>query len=709
MDSHTVLPRLRWLFPTLLLLGWLALGGVAGPFAGKLGEVQVNDAASFLPQSAESTEVQELLQLFTDTAAIPAIVIAERAGGIGPEDAEFLSAAIGQLGPNEGIVAAPSPPITSEDQQALQVIVPVDASISPADAVDELRAVLSDAPGGLDVFVTGPAGSSADLGAAFAGIDGLLLLVAASVVAVILVVVYRSPLLPFVVIVSAVLALTLASLIVYYLADAELVDLNGQSQGILFILVFGAATDYALLLVSRFREELRQNPDRFAAMWRAWRAALPPIAASAGTVIAGVLCLLLSDLNSNRGLGPIAAIGIATSFLATMTFLASVLAVLGRSAYWPARPRYTADSPAGVADRNYRFWGALARRIDARPRRYWTVPLIVVLAFAAFLPQLRADGVAQSEIFLLEVESQQGQRALERHFDAGSGSPAIIIAAAGAAEHVRAGADIAGVSGVELVTDPASGAPLVRDGLVQLQATLSEPADSEAAEAIVRDLRATLAEVPGANAKVGGPTAIQIDTNETSKRDRAVIMPLVLLVVFAILAVLLRALLAPLLLIATVVLSFAATMGVSAVVFNHVLGFPGADPVVPLFAFVFLVALGVDYNIFLMTRAREETLARGTRAGVLRSLVVTGGVITSAGIVLAATFAALVVIPLIFMVQIAFIVAFGVLLDALIVRSLIVPAVVRETGPVIWWPSRLRHESVRVSPPDIPEAVPIRR
>ncbi|GGC69299.1 MMPL family transporter [Hoyosella rhizosphaerae] len=676
---------LRWLIPALLLVGWLALGGIAGPFAGKLGEVQVNDAASFLPASAESTEVQELQRQFADTTSIPAIIIAERSDGVTPDDAEYLANTVAAFAQADLFSEQPSPPIPSQDGNALQVVAPLEANDAVTDAIKDLRTEFSSAPEGLSVFVTGPAGQSADFESAFAGIDGLLLIVAASVVIVILVVVYRSPLLPFIVVISAILALSLASSLVYLLADADVVTLNGQSQGILFILVFGAATDYALLLVSRFREELRTQPDRFTAMVRAWKAALPPIAASAGTVIAGVLCLLLSDLNSNRGLGPVAAIGIVASFVATMTFLAAVLALLGRSAFWPARPKLT-DAPAARTESHSRFWSGLARRIDAHPRRYWVMPLLVLLAFAAFLPTLKADGVAQSDFFLLEVESQQGQQALERHFDAGTGSPAVIIANADRADDVIAASSITGVAEVQPLVDPATNAPLVRNGLIQIQATLTDAADSSAAESTVRELRAAVSAINGANAQVGGPTAIQLDTNETSQRDRNVIIPLVVLVVFAILALLLRSLLAPLFLMGTVVLSFAATLGVSAIVFNHILGFPGADPVIPLFAFVFLVALGIDYNIFLMTRAREETLKVGTRDGVLKALVVTGGVITSAGIVLAATFAALAVIPLLFLAQIAFIVAFGVLLDALIMRSLLVPAVVREVGPKIWWP-----------------------
>ncbi|WP_278313224.1 MMPL family transporter [Lolliginicoccus levis] len=679
--------RARWILPALLLIGWLALGGIAGPFAGKLSEVQVNDSAAFLPDSAESTEVRQLQALFTDNKALPAIIIAERASGITGADTAFLQEATAGSADQPGYAAPPSPPIPSQDGQALQVLVPLDTSVDVAETVEQIRDNLARAPDGLDVFVTGPGGQAADLGEAFAGIDGLLLGVAALVVVIILIIVYRSPLLPFIVVTSAILALSLASFLIYLLADAGTLTLNGQSQGILFILVFGAATDYALLLVARYREELHHNEDRFTAMARAWKAALPPIAASAGTVIAGVLCLLLSDLNSNQGLGPVAALGIVASFVATMTFLAAVLALLGRAAFWPSRPRLEPAGSAASNDDSPSVWAKLARRIEARPRRYWVVPLIGLLALAAFLPTLRADGVAQSDFFLLPVESKQGQEVLEQHFDAGTGSPAIIIASADALEPVLEATRIDGVSDVSATPDPATGQPMIRDGLVRIEATLTDAADSAAAESTVRDLRAELSRVNGADALVGGQTALQLDTNDTSARDRTVIIPMVVLVVFVILALLLRSLLTPLFLMATVVLSFAATLGASALVFNHLLGFPGADPSIPLFAFVFLVALGIDYNIFLMTRAREEAGRIGTRDGVLRALVVTGGVITSAGIVLAATFAALAVIPLLFLAQIAFIVAFGVLLDALIVRSLLVPAVVREAGPRIWWPS----------------------
>lgn len=684
--------RWRWLVPALLVLVWLGVGGFGGPFAGKLGEVQQNDNTAFLPASAEATEAGALYEDFTDTRFVPAIVVAERDSGTTDSDAEFLAQVGAGVAGRPGFGDRTSPPIPSEDGRALQLIVPVDSTADVGDSVDALRDDLAAGPDGLTVLVTGPAGQVADLTTAFKGIDGLLLLVAAAVVLLILVVVYRSPLLPFLVLSSAVFALGLASLLVYLLADAGAIALNGQSQGILFILVFGAATDYALLLVARYREELQGEPDRFDAMKKAWRATLEPVAASAGTVIAGVLCLLLSDLNSNRGLGPVAALGIAASFVASMTYLPAVLVLFGRAAFWPKRPAFDPAHADRDAAADHRFWGALARRVGAHPRRFWVASTLVLAAFALLMPTFKASGVAQSDIFLLDVDSVAGQQILGEHFDAGSGSPAIVIANADALGGVVAASRVDGVSDVRAVTTPGEAVPRVVDGRVAVQATLTDPADSLDAERTIERLRESVHAVPGADALVGGPTATDLDTKNTSTRDRTVIIPVVILVVFAILALLLRSLLAPLLLMGTVVLSFAATLGVSSLVFDHLLGLPGADPVVPLFAFVFLVALGIDYNIFLMTRAREEAMRVGTRRGALRALTVTGGVITSAGVVLAATFSALAVIPLLFLAQLAFIVAFGVLLDALLVRSLLVPALTVDIGQRIWWPSRLASE-----------------
>ncbi|GAB1512771.1 MMPL family transporter [Actinophytocola sp. KF-1] len=681
-------PVRRWLVPALVLLAWLVVGGIGGPFAGKLSEVAENDNSAFLPESAESTDVAARDRLFAEQQVVPAIVVAQRQSGITPDDTSFLAGRSAKLAGISGVAGQVSPPLPSDDGAALRLFVPIDAGVDPADAVAEIRALLADGrPDGLTVLVTGPAALGADLGEAFGGIDGLLLVVAGAVVAVILVLVYRSPVLPVMVLISGVFALGLASLVVYLLTDADVIDLNGQSQGILFILVFGAATDYALLLVSRYREELRDTEDRFAAMRSAWRATIEPIAASAGTVILGVLCLLFSDLRSNQGLGPVAAIGIAAALVAATTFLPAVLALLGRSAFWPFRPALGSPHPE-----NSGLWRRVADRIAARPRLVWVGTTAVLLVGVAFLPQLRASGTSESDIFLNEVDSVAGQEILSDHFVAGEGSPAVVIANADQIGRVEAAARVVGVGDVAVTRD-ADGAPRVVDGLARVEATLTDPADSEAATATVQRLRDAVHAVPGADAEVGGRAATLLDTQTISERDRDVIIPTVLVVIFVVLALLLRALLVPLLLVGTVVLSFAATMGVSAVVFNDILGFPGADPVVPLFGFVFLVALGIDYNIFLMTRVREEAISSGTRAGVLKGLTITGGVITSAGVVLAATFAALAVLPILFLAQIAFIVAFGVLLDTLIVRSLLVPALAIDIGRRIWWPSTLSRRS----------------
>lgn len=680
----------RILLPALVIVAWLAIGAVGGPLTGKLSSVGENSASAFLPSSAESTEADRRAAAFTDTTRIPAVIVAERDGLVTDADHAFLA----------GLGAGP-PPVVSADGRALQRVLPVPADDEVADTVTTLRERTDAAPAGLTVHISGPAGQAADLSAAFAGIDGLLLLVAGAVVLLILLVVYRSPLLPLIVITSAVVALALAAGAVYLLADSGVIDLNGQSQGILFILVFGAATDYALLLVSRYREELGVHDDRFAAMAAAWRATVEPVAASAGTVIAGVLCLLLSDLNSNRGLGPVAALGIAASLLASLTFLPAVLVLVGRAAFWPRRPQRRPDaagaSGAGVgtsapagddpAETSDGVWPRLARRVAARPRPIWIVCTLVLFAGAAFAPTFEANGVAASEVFLVDTDSVAAQKAVSRHFDAGTGAPTVIVAAAPRIDAVAAAAQVPGVASVLPVRAPDGAAEV--DGRAVLQAVLADPADSTAAEATVERIRAAVHEVADADALVGGPTAVDLDTKNTAARDRTVIIPLVALVVFLLLIALLRSLLAPLLLMATVILSFAATLGVSALLFEHVFGFPGADPVVPLFAFVFLVALGIDYNIFLMTRVREETRRIGTRRGVVVGLSATGAVITSAGIVLAATFSALAVIPLIFLAQIAFLVAFGVLLDALLVRTLLVPALAVDLGGRFWWPSRI--------------------
>ena len=726
---------------------WMAIGALGGQAQGRLSSVQTNDAAAFLPASAESTRAAEVAQEFTDSETLPALVVATTGDGsaLTPDDLTALDAyaqavpaaplegTSGDEPATVGDVSIADPVLVpSEDGEAALVVVSLDASVASdrigADessvselAVGALRdlAAADAADGGLagtslDVWVTGPAGFVADLVTAFGGIDTVLLLVALGAVLVILAVVYRSPILPFIVILTAVLALTLAGLVVYELAAADVLTLNGQSQGILSILVVGAAVDYSLLVVARYREELRLVRSTATALRRAVRASVEPIAASAGTVIAGLLCLLLSDLSSNRSLGPVAAIGIAAAFVAALTLLPALLLVAGqrsRALFWPRMPRYDADhaaheaavaqaSPEGensVSIEGHGVWSRVASFVGRHDRRVWIVTALVLAACAAFVPTLDAEGTGDSEVFLADVDSVAGEEALTAHFEGVSAQPATAIAPD--ADRPAGGTAAEGTDGAAAatpVTDqpavvpgaPAQGDPLVVDGQVRVDVTTEAPSDSQEAVETVSVLREAVHEV-SPEAVVGGAAAERLDTQLAGQRDLRVIVPVVLVVILLILILLLRSVLAPVLLMLANVLSFGAALGVAAIVFNHVLDFPGADPAVPLYAFCFLVALGVDYSIFLMTRVREESLRVGTRRGVLRGLAVTGSVITSAGVVLAATFAALGIIPLLFLAQLAFIVAFGVLVDTLVVRSLLVPALVHDVGRRAWWPSAL--------------------
>ncbi|KTR42703.1 membrane protein [Curtobacterium oceanosedimentum] len=707
------MPRfLRVVLPALVILAWLVVAGIGGPVFGKISEVATNDQTSFLPASADATRVQERATEFRQASGAPAIVVLERDGGLTRDDLAAADRIAEDLGARDDVQGT-SPVIPSEDGDAAEIVATLTEGADTGDGVTAIRTTVDDAlPAGVAGYVTGPAGFTADLTAAFAGIDGLLLGVALAAVFVILVVVYRSPLLPFLVLGTATFALCASILVVYALAKAGVVTVNGQVQGILSILVIGAATDYALLYTARYREALRAHRTGWEATRAALRGAFEPIVASGGTVIVGVLCLLLSDLNSNKALGPVAAIGIAFSLLAALTLLPALLLAFRRAAFWPLRPAFGSGGRPTTGPDATGLWARVGRLVARRSRTVWIVCTVALLAMGSGLVGLRADGVPQSDLVIGASQARDGQRVLADHFPGGSGSPAQVIGAERDLDAlVDAVRSVRGVDGVVAASTgspsgtvpvgedagagdagagdaTAAAAPTVSRGDVLLEVTLADPADSAAAEQAVRDLRAAVERVDP-EAVVGGVTATAVDTNDTGIRDRSVIIPVVLAVILLILVLLLRSVVAPLVLVGSVVVSFAAALGVGALVFDHVLRFPGADPSVPLYAFVFLVALGVDYNIFLMTRVREESLRHGPREGVLRGLAATGGVITSAGIVLAATFAALGVIPILFLAQIAFVVAFGVLLDTVVVRSLLVPALVIDLGRRAWWPSRL--------------------
>jgi RND superfamily putative drug exporter len=667
-----------------VLIFWVIVAALAAGPSGLLMGAEKNDATAWLPGSAESTEVVLASQQFQSKDEIPAIVVYERAAGVTPQDMASVTAQVAKFNAVKAVDRASVGPIPSRDGKALQVAVPFNAGSAGWDklsaAVDDMRSITKASPAGLSVHFTGPGGYAADSSAAFSGIDGKLLYSALAVVIFILLITYRSPVLWLLPVVSAGLALTAAEAVIYELTKADL-TVNAQSAGILTVLVFGAGTDYALLLVARYREELRRHEDRHEAMAFALHRAGPAVFASGLTVIAGMLCLLIASLNSTKGLGPVAAVGIAIALMVMLTLLPALLVIFGRWVFWPVRPTF------GSADHTQTsFWAKVGRRIALAPRVTWVATSAALIVAALGIFQLNAVGLQNKDAYFGTPDSVVGEQVLAKHFPAGSGQPVVVLAKA---DHAAAVASaMAGVPGISAVAPP-----VVRGNLAYLAGTLSVAPDSQAAIDTVGRVRDAIHQVRGAEAIAGGDSATRGDILTASSNDNKVIIPLILLVVAIILMVLLRAVVAPLILIGTVVISFGAALGLSALTFRHVFHFAGADPSIPLFVFVFLVALGIDYNIFLMTRVREEAKQFGTRRGALTGLGATGGVITSAGLVLAGTFAVLATLPVVAFAEIGFAVALGVLLDTLIVRSVLVTALNLDVGRHMWWPSSLARQA----------------
>lgn len=787
-----------------ITIAWFAVGGALGPLSGKLSEVQSNSNSEFLPSNSETTVVSATLEKFSAEAGagdvVPMTIVFERTNGTftvadQPALAE-LTQKIVELDKVAKFVAMvdfngtevpsvfPATPeqfalAVSPDGEAFVLNVNFDSAKlidgqgafeTIGELVDEVQVLVDESSLNADGYVTGAVGIFAEFAKAFAGIDSALLLTTLVVVAVILIVVYRSPVLWIIPLMSALFSLTLASGLVYYLAFNDIIKLNGQSQGILSVLVLGASTDYALLLISRYREELRHDEDKYHAMKAAWLGTWEPIAASAGTVAVGLLCLQLSELKSNAGLGPVGAVGVVAALVVTLTFLPALLVVpssliwipvfltfvgvpvylipnfgligmalvviylikivlvssfwygvfrilkivfrkfsatsvakkvtikfpsikkfsipSGRWIFWPFIPKFGSELVETKG-----MWGKIARFVGRNARKAWIVSTAALLVMAYGMTTLQANGVSDVDVFTnRDAKPIVGIQILEEHGLVPPSVDATVIMKADKADEVLAAINNSEgtSSAVQRSTFTTTGqVPLVVEGIAAIDVTFKVTEDSSIQQGYVKDLRADVHKVVGADALVGGSAAANYDVQESSRRDRVVIIPIILLVITLILMLLLRSILAPILLIATVVLSFGATMGVSAYVFNNIFNFPGADASYPLFTFVFLVALGIDYNIFLMTRVREESLKIGTREGTLKALAVTGGVITSAGVVLAATFAVLGILPLVFLAELGFAVAFGVLLDTMLVRSILVPALSHDIGKKIWWPSKL--------------------
>jgi RND superfamily putative drug exporter len=700
----------------LVVISWFIITGFFGPLFGKLTSVQENNNSSFLPKGAEATQAADLIEGFSADSflAFPTLILFE--GKVTPENLAAINAhmagvgdlTIGDTDKKISDYIAPDQVISvfpSEDGKAILANVPLDGNaisellpndepVLPAivEALREDVKPLAEA-NGVSHYVTGPAGLLGDLFGAFGSIDSTLLLTTLAVVAVILIVVYRSPVLWIIPLLSSLFALSTAGGIVYLLAKADIIDVDGQSQGILSVLVIGAATDYALLLIARYREELHHHENRFDAMRVAYKGVWEPILASGSTVAIALMVLLFSQLTNTAGLGPIGAIGIVVSMITILTLLPALLLLFGRWIFWPRVPKNDGDDHVLEG-----MWSKVGAGIGRNPRKAWVITGTVLLLFAFASTTLKADGIGTVDTFTGKPESVVGQKLLLKHFPGGEGDPTQVVVSADKIEAVTTA--LTGAPGVSSITPALDGLPIpgqpvpevkIVDNKAILNVTLDAAPDSVEAGNDIPELR-RLAKAADSTALVGGTSAVYYDVRQANNRDNRVIIPIILFVITLILGVLLRSILSAIVLLGTVVLSYFATLGVSALVFNHVFGFAGGDNSFPLFAFIFLVALGIDYNIFLMSRVREESQKIGTRAGVIKGLTVTGSVITSAGIVLAATFAVLGLLPLVPLAQLGFAVAFGVLLDTIIVRSILVPALVYEIGPKIWWPSKLQNK-----------------
>ena len=694
----------------LVVIAWFMITGIFGPLFGKLTSVQENNNSSFLPKGAEATlAADEIAKFAGDTSFnFPTLILFE--GSATPEalgqinahlstinslTLEDTSAKIGDyLLKDQPITAFPS-----QDGKAILVNIPLDGNsiaellpnekpVLPA-VIEALRddiAPIAKAAG-MTPYVTGPGGLLGDLFGAFGTLDSTLLLTTLAVVAIILIFVYRSPVLWIIPLLTSLFALSTAGGIIYLLAKNDIIDVDGQSQGILSVLVIGAATDYALLLIARYREELHLHENRFDAMRAAYKGVWEPILASGATVAISLMMLLFSQLTNTASLGPIGAIGIVVSVITILTLLPALLVLFGRWIFWPRKPLNDGDDHVLSGT-----WSKVANGIGRNPRKAWVITSVILLAFAFTSTTLKADGIGTVDSFTGKPESVVGQKLLLKHFPGGEGDPTQIVTSVAKGDAVIAAVrQVKGVSEVAYAVDPITQNVKNVGGKVIINATLDQAPDSVEAGEYIPGIREAVKRADS-SALVGGTSAVYFDVRTANDRDNKTIIPIILFVITIILGLLLRSIVSAIVLLGTVVLSYFATLGVCALVFNHIFGFAGGDNSFPLFAFIFLVALGIDYNIFLMTRVREESGKLGTREGVIKGVTVTGAVITSAGIVLAATFAVLGLLPLVPLAQLGFAVGFGVLLDTIIVRSILVPALVHEIGPKIWWPSKLQNK-----------------
>lgn len=675
-----------------LLIGFIFAGLTFGPLSAATTEINPGVG---LPAETESVIVDEKLANFPGSDSTAAVIVYASDSALTVEQTTWLQGTFDPKtqmpkgGANEKFLSFTNaevngakfvPPASiSEDKTTAVITVPLEKTESTeeiTERVESLREIAKeDAPTGLDVYVTGPEGFQADLAGVFAGADFTLLLSTVVVVAVLLLVTYRSPTLWLVPLLVVGIADGMAGQLARQVAKLFGIVPDGSVTGILSVLVFGAGTNYALLLIARYREELLSYQDRHEAMAKAVRGAGPAIIASGSTVTLALLTLTFADLAGNRSLGIVCATGVVIAMIAALCFLPAALVVFGRGLFWPFVPKF-----GGVNKSDNGLWAKLGKGVSKRPVAVSVLGVLVLGALASGVGGIQV-GLASTDRFLKTPEAVVGQQVLAEAFPAGSTSPTVVLAKNSAVDAVKAAAEK--VEGVAKVTVGQT------DGtLTKLEVILDGESQSDEAYASIKSLRTEVHNVDGADALVGGLDAQALDVKDAYAHDQMIVIPMILLLVFLVLVLLLRALVAPVLLLVTVVASFFASMGAGWWIFTNVLGFPALDLSVFLYSFLFLVALGVDYNIFLVTRAKEEAEKLGTRQGMIKALSATGGVITSAGILLAAVFAVLGVLPLVALAQIGVIVCIGVLLDTLLVRTVIVPALAFMTGEKFWLPSK---------------------
>ncbi len=689
--------RTKWVVVGIWVL-LLALSTLPG----QLSDVTEDRISSFLPDDSAAIEADRIVQeRFPGGQTTSSVVVYQRDGGLTEADQQTIAAEGEEIAGVEFALPpvvpfSPDAPegLVSEDGSTAFTVIPINATRQQDinTLVEDVREI-ANGGSGLGAEVTGPAALETDLRHAFESADVTLLLVTGLLVLVLLLFIYRSPLLALIPLIVVVIAYVIASGVIKVFADSGL-QVTSISTSLLLVLMFGAGTDYCLLLTARYVEELHTHEDKHAALRSAIPRAAPAIMASAGTVIAAMLVLIVAELASTRTVGPVNAVGIFIVMIASLTLLPAILAIAGRRGFWPSKravfdPTYAPEEAPEEGDSR---WARLGRRVTRRPVFTIGAVAAVFVVGALGLTQYEEEATVLGA-FRESTEGTRGYDTLNSQFPEGALGPATVIVdrtdgpiqdgdVAAAQDALREVPDIGTITDVTAQSEDGRAASL----------SVAFPDDPYGNAALDRTdaMRDALASLePELQGYVGGLSATMADYRDGAQRDAQLVVPLVLLVIFLTLIALLRAIVAPLYLIGSVILSFFGIFGVCLVFFTQVLDETGFDPSLPIFSFIFLVALGVDYNIFLMDRVREEARHIGTRRGALRALVATGPVITSAGVILAGTFAVLAMLPIDILLEIGTVVAFGVLVDTFVVRSMLVPAIISVVGDRSWWPSRL--------------------